>query len=132
MTGLRNSSYGKRLRASAQSPDDRQTPRKRRKRTVQIVQGVEPETTTPERCSTPSRSALSTRMLNVDDSPPGSSPWVPDSPLLSKEYGDRFIPLRESEDVRTPYHLLDSEDKENVRRRSARLTDAVTMQGVPP
>jgi hypothetical protein len=134
MTGLRNSAYGKRLRASALSPEP-ETPRKRRRHSTQLVDEPEvitepPSTPSSERRRTPMQSMFTSRLLNLDDSP--ASPWGPDSPSQGRSYSDRFIPLRESEDVRTPYHLMDSEDKENIRRKTTRLMDAVTMQGMPP
>ena len=93
MSGLNNSPFGKRLRATQQDPDE-EGPRRSRPRTNPIF-GVAP-------ASTPS----------LDSSRPSTSESAgPESPTElhrhNKDYGDRFIPSRDAGDLRTSYNLME-------------------------
>ncbi|KAI0074874.1 WD40 repeat-like protein [Panus rudis PR-1116 ss-1] len=85
MSGLKNSPFGKRLRASHHDHED-DSPRRNRSRTNVPLFGVSP--------ATPS----------LDSRPTTSESGGPDSP----EYGDRFVPSRDGGDMRTTYHLMDA------------------------
>ena len=91
MSGLKNSPFGKRLRASQQDFDD-DGHRRNRPRTTIPYFGV-------ASTSTPSL---------VDSSRPATSERGTDTPDARKEYGDRFVPSRDTGDMRTTYHLMDA------------------------
>lgn len=94
MSGLKNSPFGKRLRASQQHSDD--TPRRTRQRATPLF-GV----------STPS---LDSRTHTSDNSTSPDTPIDLSIPLTrssNREYGDRFVPSRDAGDMRTSYHLID-------------------------
>ncbi|KAF5387199.1 hypothetical protein D9757_006888 [Collybiopsis confluens] len=98
MSGLKNSPFGKRLRASQQEIDE-DTPRRNRPR-INPIFGVSPATsTTPSLDSRPTTSSDSS---NGPDSPI-------DHPRMTRDYGDRFVPTREGGDMRTSYHLMEQE-----------------------
>lgn len=89
MSGLKNSPFGKRLRASHQDEDGH---RRNRQRTTNSLFNLATG-------STPSLDSGNT-----------SESGGPDSPVETrslKEYGDRFVPSRDSGDMRTSYHLMD-------------------------
>ncbi|KAJ3711516.1 WD40 repeat-like protein [Lentinula raphanica] len=98
MSGLKNSPFGKRLRASQQDTDD-DTPRRNRPR-VNPIFGV-----SPAGSATPS---LDSRARTSSESSGG-----PDSPVdpsrVARDYGDRFVPSRDAGDMRTSYHLMEQE-----------------------
>ncbi|PPQ89475.1 hypothetical protein CVT25_012029, partial [Psilocybe cyanescens] len=85
MSGFKNSPYGKRLRASHREADEDSTPRRNR---VNPIFGVGPASS-----STPT---LDSRPTTGDSSGP-----------QMREYGDRFVPSKDSGDLRTSYHLMD-------------------------
>ena len=88
---MKNSPFGKRLRASHNDSDDEH--RRNRQRTVNPIFGVASANTTPSLDSRPSSS----------DSSKG-----PDSPVeLRGIYADRFVPNRDGGDMRTSYNLMD-------------------------
>ncbi|KAF9222445.1 WD40 repeat-like protein [Gyrodon lividus] len=98
MSGLKNSPFGKRLRATHQDTED-DAPRRTRQR-VNPAFALSPAAPTPS--LTPS----------FDSSRPTTSDTSgPDSPIDSfrghREYGDRFVPSRDTGDMRTSYHLMD-------------------------
>ncbi|CCM01013.1 uncharacterized protein FIBRA_03061 [Fibroporia radiculosa] len=91
MSGLKNSPFGKRLRASHQDAED-DSSRKHRPRPNQIFALT--------LGSTPS----------LDSRPTTSDSGEPESPVESRtprDYGDRFVPSRDAGDMRTSYHLMD-------------------------
>lgn len=94
MSGLKNSPFGKRLRASHQDTDD-EAPRRNRPR-VNPIFGVASSSST----STPS---LDSRHNTSDSSGGPESPI--EIPRIARDYGDRFVPSRDSGDMRTSYHL---------------------------
>ncbi|KAJ3881905.1 WD40 repeat-like protein [Lentinula edodes] len=98
MSGLKNSPFGKRLRASQQETDD-VTPRRNRPR-INSVFGV-----SPAGSATPS---LDSRPTTSSDSSGGPDSPV-DPPRVARDYGDRFVPSRDTGDMRTSYHLMEQE-----------------------
>ncbi|EJF57183.1 WD40 repeat-like protein [Dichomitus squalens LYAD-421 SS1] len=86
MSGLKNSPFGKRLRGAA---DD--SPKKTRGRFNPVFPVAS--------ASTPS----------LDSRPGTSEGATPESPErnVHKDYGDRFVPIRDAGDLRTTFHLMD-------------------------
>jgi cell division cycle 20-like protein 1 (cofactor of APC complex) len=97
MSGLKNSPFGKRLRASHQDTDD-EAPRRNRPR-INPIFGVASAS-----ASTPSLDS-SSRPTTGDSSGGPESPI--DLPRFARDYGDRFVPSRDTGDMRTSYHLMD-------------------------
>jgi len=93
MSALKNSPFGKRLRATQQEPEA-EGPRRNRPRT-NLIFGVAPTPATP----------------SLDSRPTTSDSGGPDSPTetqrIAKDYGDRFVPSRDSGDMRTSYNLME-------------------------
>ncbi|KIK61037.1 hypothetical protein GYMLUDRAFT_118938, partial [Collybiopsis luxurians FD-317 M1] len=85
MSGLKNSPFGKRLRAS-QLETDEDTPRRNRPR-INPIFGVSPATS-----STPS---LDSRPTTSSDSSNGPDSPI-DLPRVARDYGDRFVPSRDA------------------------------------
>jgi cell division cycle 20-like protein 1 (cofactor of APC complex) len=80
MSGLKNSPFGKRLRASHQDNED-DGPRRNRPRINPMFYTATPSST---------------------------KDTTPESPVATRDmYGDRFIPSRDTGDMRTTYHLMD-------------------------
>ncbi|KAF8260334.1 WD40-repeat-containing domain protein [Lactarius quietus] len=110
MSGLKNSPFGKRLRATQQDPDE-EGPRRSRPRTNPIF-GVAP-------VSTPS----------LDSSRPSTSESAgPESPTElhrhNKDYGDRFIPSRDAGDLRTSYNLMEESGPSTPSRHRVMPTES--------
>ena len=110
MSGLKNSPFGKRLRATQQDPDE-EGPRRSRPRTNPIF-GVAP-------ASTPS----------LDSSRPSTTESAgPESPTElhrpNKDYGDRFIPSRDAGDLRTSYNLMEESGPSTPSRHRAMPTES--------
>ncbi|KAG6382053.1 WD40 repeat-like protein [Boletus reticuloceps] len=98
MSGLKNSPFGKRLRAAHQDTDD-ETPRRNRQR-------VNPAfALTPPAVAHVSIPSLNYSQLTASDTPGPESPEHPSR--AHREYGDRFVPSRDTGDMRTSYHLMD-------------------------
>ncbi len=89
MSNLKNSPFGKRLRASHHQENDEDNHRRTRPRT-NLIFGV-------ATASTPS----------LDSRPTTSESGGSDATAVAKDYGDRFVPTRETGDMRTSYHLMD-------------------------
>ncbi|KAK7062595.1 substrate-specific activator of APC-dependent proteolysis [Paramarasmius palmivorus] len=96
MSGLKNSPFGKRLRASHQEADDK-SPRRNRPR-INPIFGV---ASSSGSSSTPS---LDSRSTSRDSSGPDSPIELP---RINRDYGDRFVPSRDAGDMRTSYHLME-------------------------
>ncbi|KAI0061882.1 WD40 repeat-like protein [Artomyces pyxidatus] len=92
MSGLKNSPFGKRLRATQQDTED-EGPRRNRPRTTPVFGAVPPPTP-----------SLDSSHPTTSDS---SSPESPGEPRPTKDYGDRFVPSRDSGDMRTSYNLME-------------------------
>ena len=97
MSGLKNSPFGKRLRASHRDADE-EAPKRNRPR-INPIFGVPSASS-----STPSLD-YSSRATTSDSSAGPDSPI--DFPRVAREYGDRFVPSRDTGDMRTSYHLMD-------------------------
>lgn len=113
MSGFKNSPFSKRLRASHRDGDldDGEYPKKHR---VNGIFGAGPSAS----------SSRSTPSLDSRPTTDGSS-GGPDSPVdtnhkfsftmnsaarlprIQKEYGDRFVPSKDTGDLRTSYHLME-------------------------
>jgi cell division cycle 20-like protein 1 (cofactor of APC complex) len=96
MSGLKNSPFGKRLRASHQDTDD-EPPRRNRPRINPIFGVASTSNSTP--------SLGSSSRATPSDSGGPESPIDP--PRITRDYGDRFVPSRDAGDMRTSYHLMD-------------------------
>lgn len=107
MSGLKNSPFGKRLRASHQDTDD-EAPRRNRPR-INPIFGVTPVSTTA--ASTPSldssRPTTSESSTGPESPLEKQQPQQPSQPRIARDYGDRFVPSRDAGDMRTSYHLRD-------------------------
>ncbi|KAG6863454.1 hypothetical protein C0991_005688, partial [Blastosporella zonata] len=88
MSGLKNSPFGKRLRAAQKEHDD-----------------SAPPNSSPRRTRPRMFASGSTPLLDHASSSSSSSTAPPASPV--RDYGDRFVPNRDGGDMRTSYHLLD-------------------------
>lgn len=93
MSGLKNSPFGKRLRAAQQETDE-EAPRRNRPR-INPIFGVAP-VSTPSLDSRPNTSESS-----------GGPETPAEMPRIARDYGDRFVPSRDTGDMRTSYHLMD-------------------------
>ncbi|TFK33846.1 WD40 repeat-like protein [Crucibulum laeve] len=91
MSGLKNSPFGKRLRASHHDVEE-EAPKRNRPRVNPIFGG-----------STPSLDSRTTS----DSSGGPASPIDHPTPRKIREYGDRFVPSRDGGDMRTSFHLMD-------------------------
>ncbi|TFK33841.1 hypothetical protein BDQ12DRAFT_669965 [Crucibulum laeve] len=92
MSGLKNSPFGKRLRASHHDVEEKAT--KRNRPHVNPIFG----------CST-----LSLDSRTTSDSSGGlASPIDHPTPRKIREYGDRFLPSRDGGDMRTSFQLMDA------------------------
>ncbi|TFK71072.1 WD40 repeat-like protein [Pluteus cervinus] len=111
MSGLKNSFFGKRLRATQQETDDESLPRRTRPRVIPMHTGGTPITGTTPGSSSAAASGSGLGSTPSLDSRPTTSEGSggPESPSevhrQQKEYGDRFVPSRDAGDLRTTYHL---------------------------
>ena len=115
MSGLKNSPFGKRLRATQQDLDE-EGPRRSRPRTNPVF-GVAP-------ASTPS----------LDSSRPSTSEsGGPESPTelhrMNKDYGDRFVPSRDAGDLRTSYNLMEESGPSTPSRNRVIPTESDAAKG---
>ncbi|KAG5643202.1 hypothetical protein DXG03_001364 [Asterophora parasitica] len=95
MSGLKNSPFGKRLRA-AQQDHDEDTPRRSKTRATPLFGVAPPPGSTPSLDSRPNTSSSS-----------GGPESPVEIPRVARDYGDRFVPSRDAGDMRTSYHLMD-------------------------
>ncbi|KAF4621085.1 hypothetical protein D9613_001176 [Agrocybe pediades] len=128
MSGLKNSPFGKRLRASHRDVDDEpSSPTKKRVYTVSTSTTSSTTTAGPSKVhpvfgiGIPSGSSSTPAFDFSSSSRPSTSSDTrgPESPVeqghgvvfsmprVAKEYGDRFVPSKDSGDLRTSFHLLD-------------------------
>ena len=114
MSGLKNSPFGKRLRATQQETED-EGPRRNRPR-VNPIFGV-------TQVSTPS---LDSRPTTSESDGPES----PTEPLrTNKDYGDRFVPSRDSGDMRTSYNLMEESGPSTPSRNKIIPTESDAVKG---
>ncbi|KAI6007731.1 WD40 repeat-like protein [Pisolithus orientalis] len=103
MSALKNSPFGKRLRGfHNEAGDDDGAPRRTRPRILALnTPSLDSRPTTATTSSTATPAMTTTTMA--------SDSTGPDSPLDSRptNYGDRFVPTRDTGDMRTSYHLMD-------------------------
>ncbi|KAF9476648.1 WD40 repeat-like protein [Pholiota conissans] len=105
---MKNSPFGKRLRASHQESDDTASPRRTPR--ANPIFGIGPAlSSTPGLDSRPttgdsSRIDTPADLLNALNSGVGSGLGMP---RIVREYGDRFVPSMDSGDLRTSYHLME-------------------------
>jgi cell division cycle 20-like protein 1, cofactor of APC complex len=89
MASFNNTPFAKRLRAAKTQDGEDSSPRRGRPRNTPIFGVCAP--------STPS----------LDSFPSTSESGVTDATVAAKDYGDRFVPSRDSGDLRTAFHLLE-------------------------
>jgi hypothetical protein len=121
MSGLKNSPFGKRLRASHQDTTDDEAPKRNRPR-INPIFGVNSTTTT----STPS---LDSSRPTTSDSTTGPESPV-EQPRLSRDYGDRFVPSRDAGDMRTSYHLMDEGGPSTPSKNRIIPTESDALKGM--
>lgn len=102
---MKNSPFGKRLRASHKEAEDESTPRKDRINPIFGVGGGA-SSSTPTLDSRPTTGESSGGPKSPMDFYFGSGSGVK-MPRIAREYGDRFIPSQDVGDLRTSYHLMD-------------------------
>lgn len=120
MSGLKNSPFGKRLRAAHQDTED-DTPRRNRQR-VNPAFALTPPTVAP--VSIPS---LNYSQLTASDTPGPESPEHPSR--VHREYGDRFVPSRDTGDMRTSYHLRDDSSPSTPSKQRTIPTESDAIKG---
>jgi len=120
MSGLKNSPFGKRLRAAHQDTDD-DTPRRNRQR-VNSAFALTPPATAPVAIP-----ALSFSQLTASDTPGPESPEHPSR--AHREYGDRFVPTRDTGDMRTSYHLRDDSGPSTPSKHRTIPTESDAIKG---
>jgi cell division cycle 20-like protein 1, cofactor of APC complex len=81
MSGLKNSPFGKRLRASHREPPP-----------ITAAATPDDDLASSSTTATPNRA-----IFGISSTPS----------LALREYGDRFVPSKDSGDLRTSYHLMD-------------------------
>ncbi|EIN06407.1 WD40 repeat-like protein [Punctularia strigosozonata HHB-11173 SS5] len=108
MSGLKNSPFGKRLRA-AQNQSDEEEPRRTRPRVNPIFAVKAGSSSTPSLDSRPTSSGGESdehvpleRGRRRREQTPSRSPS-----RTRRDYGDRFVPSRDAGDMRTSYHLME-------------------------
>ncbi|RXW11694.1 hypothetical protein EST38_g14162 [Candolleomyces aberdarensis] len=123
MSGMKNSPFGKRLRASHRDEDDRLTSPRRgaaggghqRINSLFGVGPADPSNSTPALDADPSSSTTSafdfassrTAGPSSDTTTPFGANHSPVNLGRFRDYGDRFVPSRDSGDIRTSFHLLE-------------------------
>lgn len=106
MSGLKNSPFGKRLRASHQDTED-EAPRRNRPRINPIFGISAPSTSTTGTPSLDSSRPTTSESSSAGPESPLEQPQQPQQPRIARDYGDRFVPSRDAGDMRTSYHLMD-------------------------
>jgi hypothetical protein len=119
MSGLKNSPFGKRLRAAHQDTDD-DTPRRNRQRVIPAFALTPP--TVP--VSIPS---LNYSQLTASDTPGPESPEHPSR--AHGGYRDRFVPSRDTGDMRTSYHLRDDSGPSTPSKHRTIPTESDAIKG---
>ncbi|KAG1726950.1 WD40 repeat-like protein [Suillus paluster] len=102
MSGLKNSPFGKRLRATHQDNEE-DGPRRNRQRVNPIFYTATPPTTKDA---------------------------TPESPAATRDmYGDRFVPSRDTGDMRTTYHLMDESGPSTPSKNRIIPTESDALKG---
>jgi cell division cycle 20-like protein 1, cofactor of APC complex len=112
MSGLKNSPFGKRLRASRHDLSDDEGPLRNRPR-VNPIFGVSGS-------STPSLEFSSTTALSESSVFSDGTPSASEMPHVStgQDYGDRFVPSRDIGDMRMSYNLLEESPSTPAKTRT--------------
>jgi cell division cycle 20-like protein 1 (cofactor of APC complex) len=120
MSGLKNSPFGKRLRAAQQDNDDSDGGHRRNR----------PKIIPLFAASTPSLD--STLSTTSDTTPDESPPRTRRNSLREreKEYGDRFVPNRDSGDMRTSYHLKGDANPSTPSKNRIIPTESDALKGI--
>ena len=105
MSGLKNSPFGKRVRATQMDEDERPRTRPR-------INAMFPGNTGP---STPSSDDSYHRNIA--------------GPSIVKEYGDRFVPARDAGDLRTSYNLMDETGHHSPSKAKLIPTESDAVKG---
>jgi cell division cycle 20-like protein 1, cofactor of APC complex len=122
MSGLKNSPFGKRLRAAQQDNDDDGGHRRNRPKIIPLFAG--PSGSTP---------SLDSSLSTTSDSAPDESPPRPrrnSTREREKEYGDRFVPNRDSGDMRTSYHLKEEGGPSTPSKNRIIPTESDALKGM--
>jgi cell division cycle 20-like protein 1 (cofactor of APC complex) len=102
MSGLKNSPFGKRLRATHQDNEE-DGPRRNRQRVNPIFYTATASTT---------------------------KDVTPESPVTTRDmYGDRFVPSRDAGDMRTSYHLMDESGPSTPSKSRIIPTESDALKG---
>ena len=120
MSGLKNSPFGKRLRAAHQDNDD-EPPRRNRQR-VNPAFALTPPTAAPVLIP-----SLNYSQLTTSDTPGPDSPEHP--ARAHGGYGDRFVPSRDTGDMRTSYHLMDEGGPSTPSKHRTIPTESDAIKG---
>lgn len=127
MSGLKNSPFGKRLRASRQERDEEDglSPKKPRVNPI-FGSGTTSSSSTP---------ALDSRPTTSDSSGPDSPvefhgmSSALSMPRIAKDYGDRFVPSKDSGDLRTSYHLMEDGGPSTPSKNRIIPTESDALKG---
>ena len=126
--GLKNSPFGKRLRGAI--AQDEQTTPTTKKRFHPVVPPANPLPVAElASASTPSLDASSRPSTSSGSSIAPESP-APDLSPSKRDYGDRFIPSREEEDLMTSYHLKDGGPSTPSKKSRIIPSESDALKGV--
>ena len=133
MSGLKNSPFGKRLRASQREDAAEDTPRHGRvKNPVFGVALTAPiaSSSTPG-LDSPSRPTTSGSSVGPDSPIDRSFPRPRTTITFGKgvDYGDRFVPSRDSGDMRTSFHLMDESGPSTPSRNKIIPSESDALKG---
>ncbi|KAG9221325.1 hypothetical protein CCMSSC00406_0009436 [Pleurotus cornucopiae] len=106
MSGLKNSPFGKRLRASQQDTTEEEGHRRNRPRVNPIFGLPLSLSSTPGLTANSATSDSSNGPDSPVDEPPPSPSRGQRKESKREYYGDRFVPSRDAGDMRTSYHLM--------------------------
>jgi cell division cycle 20-like protein 1 (cofactor of APC complex) len=130
---MKNSPFGKRLRASHQEADDTASPRRTTR--VNPIFGVGPaSSSTPGLDSRPttgesSRIDSPADLLSAMGSGMGGGLGMP---RIVREYGDRFVPSKDSGDLRTSYHLMEEGGPSTPSKNRIIPSESDALKGESP
>ena len=117
MSGLKNSPFGKRLRASHKEPG------------ADEDGGVGGSSSTPGLDSGPTTGGGVSSTFGTD-SPTRTTFRSPFAAPRIKDYGDRFVPSKDSGDLRTSYHLMDDGGPSTPHKNRIIPSESDALKGV--
>ena len=123
MSGLKNSPFGKRLRASHKEPGADEDGSQ-----VNPIFGVGGSSSTPGLDSRPTTGGESSSFGT--DSPTRTTFRSPFAVPRVKDYGDRFVPSKDSGDLRTSYHLMDDGGPSTPHKNRIIPSESDALKGV--